>query len=121
MDKQCSACGTEFACAAGDASIDCWCASLPAVVVPDIVRDCECPSCLTQRVGAQLDRMATLLPTSRMLEISAPWRSGELCRHIDFEIEEDKYVFSRWFHLKRGHCCGNRCRNCPYDHVACSS
>lgn len=25
-------------------------------------------------------------------------------------------VFTKDFHLKRGTCCGNRCRHCPYDH-----
>ena len=32
----------------------------------------------------------------------------------DFYIEEGKYVFTEVFHLKRGHCCGNLCRHCPY-------
>jgi hypothetical protein len=25
-------------------------------------------------------------------------------------------VFTEQYHLKRGHCCGNRCRHCPYGH-----
>jgi hypothetical protein len=24
-------------------------------------------------------------------------------------------VFTANYHLKRGYCCGNRCRHCPYD------
>lgn len=32
----------------------------------------------------------------------------------DFYIEDGKYVFTKEFHLKRGHCCGNQCRHCPY-------
>ena len=27
------------------------------------------------------------------------------------------WVFSRFFHEKRGKCCGNLCRHCPYEHV----
>ncbi|MFN8350938.1 MAG: DUF5522 domain-containing protein [Flavobacteriales bacterium] len=25
-------------------------------------------------------------------------------------------VFTEQYHRKRGHCCGNRCRHCPYEH-----
>lgn len=35
-------------------------------------------------------------------------------KNPDFYIENGKYVFTREFHLKRGHCCGNGCKNCPY-------
>lgn len=34
----------------------------------------------------------------------------------DYYTNEDGYlVFTERFHLKRGSCCGNRCRHCPYD------
>ena len=32
----------------------------------------------------------------------------------DFYIEEGKYVLTSKYHLKRGTCCGNKCRHCPY-------
>jgi hypothetical protein len=32
----------------------------------------------------------------------------------DYYIESGKYVFTEAFHIKRGHCCGNKCRHCPY-------
>ena len=35
---------------------------------------------------------------------------------IDYTIEDgNKWVFTRHFLLKRGYCCKNSCRNCPYD------
>jgi Family of unknown function (DUF5522) len=34
---------------------------------------------------------------------------------LDYIIENDKWVFTRHFLLKRGYCCKNNCRNCPYD------
>ncbi len=37
----------------------------------------------------------------------------------DYYIENNKYVFTEKYHLKRGNCCGNFCRHCPYDHVNC--
>jgi hypothetical protein len=36
---------------------------------------------------------------------------------IDYYIMEDgRLVFTEAYHLKRGHCCGNGCRHCPYDY-----
>ncbi len=32
----------------------------------------------------------------------------------DFYIENGKWVFTEWYHLKRGYCCNNGCRHCPY-------
>ncbi len=29
---------------------------------------------------------------------------------------EGYLVFTELYHRKRGHCCGNRCRHCPYGH-----
>jgi hypothetical protein len=32
----------------------------------------------------------------------------------DFYIENGNYVFTAAFLLKRGYCCNNGCRHCPY-------
>jgi hypothetical protein len=32
----------------------------------------------------------------------------------DYYIEDGKYVFTEKYHLKRGKCCKNNCRHCPY-------
>ena len=32
----------------------------------------------------------------------------------DYYIENGKYVFTKEFHLSRGHCCGSGCRHCPF-------
>jgi len=29
------------------------------------------------------------------------------------------FVMTRGYHLRRGDCCGNRCRHCPYGHINC--
>lgn len=35
----------------------------------------------------------------------------------DFYYNEDGYVvLTTAFHLKRGDCCGNGCKHCPYDY-----
>jgi hypothetical protein len=33
----------------------------------------------------------------------------------DFYIENGLFVFTEKYHLKRGYCCGNKCRHCPYQ------
>ena len=33
----------------------------------------------------------------------------------DFYIENGLYVFTEKHHLKRGYCCKNGCRQCPYS------
>jgi hypothetical protein len=33
----------------------------------------------------------------------------------DFYLESARMVFTAAYHLRRGYCCGNRCRHCPYQ------
>jgi hypothetical protein len=33
----------------------------------------------------------------------------------DFYLENGCMVFTAAYHLRRGYCCGNRCRHCPYQ------
>lgn len=41
-------------------------------------------------------------------------------KNKDYYMEEGKVVFTTFFLLARGYCCGSKCRNCPYDpkHIA---
>jgi len=34
---------------------------------------------------------------------------------IDYIMENGLLVMSRWYLLRRGHCCENGCRHCPYS------
>jgi hypothetical protein len=36
-------------------------------------------------------------------------------REGDFYMEGGCMVFTTAYHLRRGYCCGNRCRHCPYQ------
>jgi len=40
---------------------------------------------------------------------------NESVENEDFYREGKFIVFTRLYHLKRGYCCGSRCRHCPYD------
>jgi len=41
---------------------------------------------------------------------------SEMKEGIDFYYEAGLMVFTEQYHLKRGYCCGNGCRNCPYNY-----
>jgi len=46
-------------------------------------------------------------------------RSGsELVEGEDYYSDGDAIVFTERYHLRRGHCCDNRCRHCPYGLAA---
>ncbi|MCS7068440.1 MAG: DUF5522 domain-containing protein [Meiothermus sp.] len=39
---------------------------------------------------------------------------NELKENLDYYLEDGLYVFTEAYHLRRGYCCGSRCRHCPY-------
>lgn len=41
--------------------------------------------------------------------------SAKLVENTHYYIEEGRVVFTALFHLQRGSCCGNGCKNCPYE------
>ena len=44
-------------------------------------------------------------------------RSSKYIENIHYYLEEGRVVFTALFHLERGWCCGNGCRNCVYEPV----
>jgi hypothetical protein len=42
--------------------------------------------------------------------------STQLIENEDYYIDENgNLVFTEAYHLKRGYCCKNGCKHCPYD------
>jgi hypothetical protein len=39
----------------------------------------------------------------------------QLTEGIHYIMDGDRVVFTALFHIQRGQCCGNGCKNCPYD------
>jgi hypothetical protein len=37
-----------------------------------------------------------------------------LVQGVDYYMDGGKFVFTATYHLKRGFCCNNTCRHCPY-------
>lgn len=43
--------------------------------------------------------------------------SPKLIENLDYYLnKEGLMVLTEAYHLKRGRCCGNRCKHCPYDY-----
>jgi len=36
----------------------------------------------------------------------------------DYYFDNGLLVMTAKFHLRRGYCCGNLCRHCPFEHAA---
>jgi len=82
----------------------CWCAgetftdALLASVPEEARRiHCICPRCVI---------------TARRLEMKA--RPLPRAEAGDFYIEGGRVVFTAQYHQRRGYCCGNGCRHCPF-------
>ena len=53
-------------------------------------------------------------PEKIILEQKFPLKE-ELIEHVDYYWDGlGRWVFTEKYHLKRGFCCQNRCKHCPY-------
>jgi hypothetical protein len=76
---------------------------------------CHCQKCLALLAGKTINSRLDSSTPEQALSLASLHRSDTtLVENIDYTIEAGKLVFSRWYHLKRGSCCGNSCRHCPY-------
>lgn len=81
----------------------CWCMAVEVptellALVPENQRHraCLCHNCVTSFVTTRT------IPTSLVL------------RPDDFYFEAGRLVFTEIYLRRRGYCCGNGCRHCPY-------
>lgn len=113
-DKACSTCGTGFECGNNSAQ-PCWCSHFPAIMPLAEGQDCRCPACLKTAVKEKIDDYLQQNPAPAI--IPEHYKNKQLIEYIDYYVENGNWVFTAWFHCKRGSCCGNGCRHCPYDHM----
>lgn len=111
----CSHCGDAFVCDAADRPSECWCQSYPAVLPLEDKAACLCAKCLKLRVVDALPDYLKLIGHEKSLALAEHYSiDGKPEEGIDYQMEDGLLVFSAWYHLKRGNCCGNGCRHCPY-------
>ncbi len=112
----CPVCGQENGCRleTGEGyKGPCWCEGpvLAATALARLLSDlpeprCLCRGCL-ERIARDPEIPWEVLASERRTPAS------ELLPG-DSYLEGDTIVFTAQYHLRRGHCCGNGCRHCPY-------
>lgn len=114
--KNCSSCGTAFNCGDSPDGNKCWCNDFPPIFVPSEVVDCLCPNCFKNACAVKIDDFVNTITPEIAVDNKASVlpKNNTLIEGIDYYLENGNYVFKEWFHLKRGSCCGNGCRHCPY-------
>lgn len=127
----CHHCQQAFGCGV-ESNLDsaCWCIKLPNIAsLPEVNTEgentannvpsksqCLCPECLKLKIAAQINTLMEQKSLDEMLVIAAPFaKPPSMVEGIDFNLENGFHVFTSWFHLKRGSCCSNGCKNCPYS------
>lgn len=116
MKKLCSNCNNSFVCEM-DISGGCWCGDLPPLLSPQTAEDCLCPACLQKTIKEQIDQYVNEVKAGRIKNEAFKYQSEQLKEGIDYYVEKGLMVLTEWFHLKKGNCCGNACRHCPYGHA----
>jgi Family of unknown function (DUF5522) len=106
--KTCWRCGAAFECGPRDGAGQCWCGDLPPIRPTADGADCLCPLCLSAEVSLQQQNETGP---------ATPGRSA-IVEGVDYYVEGTAVVFTARYHLRRGTCCGNGCRHCPYGAVA---
>ncbi len=111
--KNCSRCQKEFRC--GNPGL-CWCSDFPQIMPVDSATDCLCKECLIELQNEKINSFIDNNPLEKSIKLASDYYDpGNLIENLDYSIEKGKWIFSRWFLLKRGFCCDSGCRNCPYD------
>jgi hypothetical protein len=114
--KKCSECGITFTCGDGEENKKCWCNDFPPLMSVDLKKDCRCPACLKKIIKEKVEEFVkTITPENAANSLPKNYSgNGKLIEGVDYEIENGNWVFTKWYHLKRGYCCHNECINCPY-------
>ena len=94
QSKSCSNCSADLTC--GSQEAHCWCMEYAPLSRLDEAKDCLCEACLKEAIENAASKDTVAEP--------------------DYYIENGYYVFTDSYHLKRGYCCKNGCRHCPYGY-----
>lgn len=79
-----------------------------------------CETCLHKAVKQKIDAyVAEITPAKAITDNKAAAlpKAAHLLNEIDFYNENSLTVFTAWHHLKKGYCCKNGCRHCPYGFI----
>lgn len=111
--KKCAFCQIEIECTSNKA---CWCYSLPHIPLEIDEQSCLCKACLLSEMAKCINNKKLKLNNEQLSQIALLGPSNPPRESIDYYMNSDGLlVFTKWYHLKRGFCCENKCQNCPYN------
>ena len=117
-NTQCDSCQAPLYCAVDKQNQTCWCTEFPTVLPVEVGKKCFCAACLGKKFDDYLARSVREDGLDAVLRLASEYskdsRTQNLIEHVDYTLDGELYVFSKWFHLKRGTCCGSGCTNCPF-------
>lgn len=116
MKKSCPECNAELSCSCGE-NFACWCSDLPNLLSFTEHNGCLCEPCLKAKIEAEIKQFVLDFKAGKVRN-TAPDHDGDrksIIEGIDYYKEGKYKVFKEWYHLRRGTCCGNSCRHCPYS------
>lgn len=112
----CSQCQTTLTCNVDNINA-CWCNQLPAILpLDDSTTSCLCKECTLAKIKLFLTTLYEQPLKEQLIFAKRFHSNANLIENLDYEMQNGYMVFSRWFFLKRGKCCKNNCKNCPYRH-----
>ncbi|MFY0599991.1 MAG: hypothetical protein JXR03_09995 [Cyclobacteriaceae bacterium] len=111
ITKTCPSCNQTFSCSNGE----CWCIEFPTILKLEETGKCLCESCLKGVMITEIKRYLEHITLDKIKEVQALGAPTKFIKGIDYEINENgAWVFSSWYLMRQGGCCGNGCKNCPY-------
>lgn len=109
----CTGCSESFMCTSDES---CWCMDLPPILEVDQEATCLCESCLKEKVQKRIQELLERDDEKTIKLIMNLGIPKKLQEGIDYYINDDGlYVFTKWYHYRKGYCCGNECLHCPYE------
>ena len=109
--KTCGSCGKDFSCYSGG----CWCGSLPVILPLDPNKGCYCPTCLKEDIRVKTLEFVENQTPDKMEVVNKLGPVSQPVEGIDYYFNENGfYTMTGWFLLRRGICCDNNCKHCPY-------
>lgn len=110
----CAYCNNPLTCNVNNIST-CWCSELPAILpLDDTTTSCLCRTCALAKINRHLEAIYTQ-PIKAQIAFAKQFSSNDsLIEGLDYTMQNNYMVFSKWYFLKRGTCCKNGCKNCPY-------
>lgn len=76
---------------------------------------CLCRGCLTEVVAQKINEYTEQLTKEKRKIIAGLGQVETPAEGVDYYMNDaGNYVFTAWYHLRRGTCCSNGCLHCPY-------